>query len=102
MITIQKRCLPLHDEESVRHVVLVTLCLVQLLGQHVIHCALQEVWHFYVPVPVKHAVQSLTTATETVHRERCNTQSENIWKYRRHLRCALCQKDERRNIALFV
>lgn len=66
---------PLHDEESMDHVVFLALGLVDLLRQHVIHCALQQVGHLHVPVPVEHAVQSLAAPAETADRKSCNTQS---------------------------
>lgn len=59
----------MHDEEGVGHVVLLPLGLVQLLGQHVVHGALQQVGHLHVPVAVEHAVQSLASAAEAVHRQ---------------------------------
>lgn len=60
-------CSPLHDEEGVGHVILLALGSVQLLGQDVVHGALQEVRHLDVPVSVKHTVQCFSTAAKTAH-----------------------------------
>lgn len=67
---------PLHDEEGVGHVVLLPFGLVQFFSQHVVHGALQKVGHLHVPVAVKHAVQSLASPAEAVHRQSRHAQSE--------------------------
>lgn len=69
-------CVPLHGEEGVGHIVLLVLALVQFLGQHVSHGALQQVGHLNVPVSIKHPVQSLPASTETIQRQGCYTQPE--------------------------
>lgn len=69
-------CKPLHDKEGVGHIVLFALCLVNFFRQHIIHCALQEVGHFHIPVSIKHTIQSFTTPTEAVYRKGSNTESE--------------------------
>lgn len=73
-------CLPLHGEESVRHVVFMPLASVKLLCEYISHGALQQVWHLNIPVSVKNSVQSFTNATEAVEGQSSDTQPEDTKK----------------------